>query len=451
MKVPQRPPDYDETTATLLAADPEAWMHALGPGKPTDVAGRYLHWDQMRRRDAPDGLTLEQWWLRTERARRSLARSLPLKGIDGAAFRFCNIDSVQQAVHLIDQRASGQILIDDDVANPATSDRYLVNSLIEESIRSSQLEGASTTRQAAKELLQSGRTPRNRSERMIRNNFAAMRRAVEMADSDEPLTVEAVLELHRVVTEHTLNNPEDAGRLQAEGEDRIVVHWEGEVLHRPPAASELPARLQRLCDFANGEPTQGFIHPVVRAIVIHFWLAYDHPFVDGNGRTARALFYWSMLKDGYWLAQYLSISSILRQAPAQYARSFLLVETDQNDMTYFINHQLDVMQRAIDALATYLQKKVGETRQLESQLRTSSNLNHRQLVVVGDALRDPSRQFTINAQATKHGVTYQSARTDLLGLESLGLLRKQKVGKKFVFRAEADMAVRLQAAGGAQT
>ena len=145
--------------------------------------------------------------------------------------------------------------------------------------------------------------------------------------------------------------------------DRI----DGGVLHQPPPAEHLPARLQALCDFANGDSDDEdtFIHPVVRAILLHFWLAYDHPFEDGNGRTARVLFSWFMRTKGYWLVEYLSISKILREAPGQYNRAFLLTETDEGDTTYFLIHQLGVIERAIDELHKYLRRKVAEVRDVE--------------------------------------------------------------------------------------
>jgi Fic family protein len=226
------------------------------------------------------------------------------------------------------------------------------------------------------------------------------------------------------------------------------VFWYDEtLLHQPPLAHELPDRLDALCRFANGDSPTGFIHPVVRAIVVHFCLAYDHPFVDGNGRTARALFYRSLLHDGYWLAQYISISSILRTAQVKYARSYLLAETDDNDITYFIIYQLEVIERAMTALQDYLARKTAEIKDVELLLHGSALLNHRQLLVVRDALRDSGEPFTFNAQARRNRVTYQTARTDLLGLESLGLFSRQTTGKKFVFRSVPDLAERLRALG----
>ena len=113
-----------------------------------------------------------------------------------------------------------------------------------------------------------------------------------------------------------------------------------EIFHDPPPAEQLDERMAAMCDFANGKIPNHFIHPVVRAIILHFWLAYDHPFVDGNGRTARALFYWLMLRNNYWLFEFISISQIIRKAPIKYGRAFLYTETDDNDLTYFILYHL---------------------------------------------------------------------------------------------------------------
>ena len=136
----------------------------------------------------PDGLTHEQWWLGVSLSRQAISRPLPPTDAHGAAFRFGNVDPIQEMLHRIDQQAGGQFLADDLVTDPRSSDRYLVSSLIEEAITSSQLEGASTTRRVAKDLLRAGRPPRDRSEQMILNNFIAMQTAERMARDDGPLT-----------------------------------------------------------------------------------------------------------------------------------------------------------------------------------------------------------------------------------------------------------------------
>ena len=445
MKIPQRPPDLAELILQL-GANYDRAIALTTWGRPVDAKGRYLHWEEMRSRTPPGDLTHREWWLATRLARNTIARDLPFRATDGMPFQIANVDAIWEMVHRIDQRASGQIVAGELVTNLRSSDRYLVSSLVEEAITSSQLEGASTTRPVAKELLATGRRPRDRSEQMIANNYQAMLFAQDLAD--RPLSPTAVLDLHRLVTDGTLDDPSDAGRLQGPDDERIAVYWEDDtLLHRPPPAGELPDRLDALCRFANGELGEGFVHPVVRAIVVHFWIAYDHPFADGNGRTARVLFYWTMLREGYWLAQYLSISAILRNAPVQYARSYLYTETDGNDLTYFVIYQLQVIERAIASLHEYLARKVAETREIEALLHGSPVLNHRQLAVVRDALGDPGEPFTIAAQARRHRVANESARADLRGLEKLGLLSKQRVGNKFVFRPVPDLGHRLRRLG----
>ncbi len=443
MKIPQRPPPLEQLIEDL-GGDPEFMWGVIATSRPVDDRGRYLHWDQLRRRTPPEGLTHEAWWLGMSMARRGVARTLPLSDVDHRPFHFSNIDQIQELVHRIDQQASGQIVAGEVVTSLQASDRYLVSSLHEEAIASSQLEGASTTRRVAKEMLRTGRRPRDRSEQMILNNFEVLRAAAALAEADNPLTPRDVLDLQRTAMVETLEDERDAGRFQRPEDKRVVVEWnDGTIIHRPPPAGDLPARLDQLCEFANGLSGEGFIHPVVRAIVLHFALAYDHPFADGNGRTARALFYWSMLRSGYWLTQYLTISSILRGAPAQYARSYLHVETDGGDLTYFVLYQLEVIERALKGLDEYLKRKMAEQRRAERILRDSRLLNHRQIALVSDAMRDPDAWFTIQEQARRHRVTYATARSDLLGLEEQGLFSKTRIGKKFVFRPSADLTERF--------
>jgi len=410
---------------------------------------RYLHWDSIRHRKPPEGLTNEQWWFGIRLLRQR--RALPLAGVRGEALTCSTPDEVQRILHFVDQRCAGEVAMDEVVTDAGQArQRYLVHSLEEEAIRSSQLEGAATSRQVAKELLRTGREPRDRGERMILNNYRAL---MFMRDeAGERLTPELVLALQRILTEGTLDDPDGAGRLQRPDEERVVVVDvdRGAVLHVPPPAVELPQRLQALCDFANeSDDGKRFTHPVVRAILLHFCLAYDHPFVDGNGRTARALFYWYMRTRGYWLVEYLSISRILRNAPRDYTRAFLYTETDAGDTTYFLLHQLQVIERAVHELHAYLRRKVQQVRDVESLIAADSRLNTRQLALLSDALRHPGRDYTFGGHAREHRVTHETARTDLTQLFYRGLLERTRYGRRYRFTAPRDLEQRLRTFGAA--
>lgn len=358
---------------------------------------------------------------------------LPFADTLGQPFSYVLTDEALSMLHQIDQQAAGRIQMPEVVTSSATRDRYVVAGLIEEAINSSLLEGAATTRRDAKELLRSGRSPRTIDERMVVNNYRTMQNLRRHLKT--PLTVDMVLDIHRMVAEGTLDRPEDVGRLQQSGEKRVYVSGPdpNDIYHRPPCADELPTRMQKLVDFANAVEDQGFVHPVVRAIALHFQLAYIHPFVDGNGRTARALFYRSLLRHGYWLAEFLSISRLLYQAPVQYQRAFLYSETDDGDFTYFLLHQLDVLCRAIEDLFETLEEKVAEVRQVERALRREPDLNSRQLALLSHATRNLDAVYTIQAHQASHRVVYETARTDLLDLERRGFLKLHDTGKQYRF------------------
>jgi Fic family protein len=82
-----------------------------------------------------------------------------------------------------------------------------------------------------------------------------------------------------MLTEDTLEEAQDAGRYRRDDEVHVVDLRDNTALHVPPAHAELPERMQRLCDFANAdEASLPFVHPVLRAILLHFMIGYDHPF-----------------------------------------------------------------------------------------------------------------------------------------------------------------------------
>lgn len=441
MRLPDRPPTLPKLLEKIGS---RRWAELL-LNHSVALSGPYRHWDELKFRDAPNGLSHEEWWATIQASRLAMRRPVPLKDATGAAFAYCLTDEVLAFMQFIDQQAAGQIEAGAAINTAETRDRYIVSSLIEEATTSSQLEGAATTRRVASEMLRSGRAPRDKSEQMIFNNFAAMQ--LVRGWKEEKVSPHRILELHRVLTDGTLADPVDAGRLQQSGERRVhVTHHDGTVLHEPPPAAQLEERLRALCRFANGDLDEGrFMPRAVRAVIIHFWLAYDHPFVDGNGRTARALFYWQMLREGYWLAEFVSISRILRKAPAQYRDAFLFVETDNNDLTYFLIHQLKVLRQSIEDLGVYLRRKVEQIRVVERKLRRAALLNHRQQALVAHALRHPMFSYTIQSHRRSHDVAYGTARSDLYDLRDRGLIRETASrGRAVTFEPHPELEKRLE-------
>ena len=410
-----------------------AWL--AGPGAATlpgllrtaKAQRAYLPWRKARY-SAPEGLPAEVWWPILCLARDLRVVDPALVGAGGQPFLLSTTDEIRRLLHEIDRNAPAAIRMDgvrgrDDASELRRT--YLQREQMLEAISSSQMEGAATTRQAAQEMLLANRQPQTDGERMIANNYATIR-ALE-GWSKEPLAEGLLFRIHRTLTEGLL--PEDAQGRYRTTDDVLVRDRDGEVIHQPPPAATLPARMAALMAFANqGEATrETFLHPVLKAILLHTLLAYEHPFRDGNGRTARALFYWSLLRDGYWVAPYVSISRMLRQERKAYDEAYVDMECCHLDATYCVLANLRVFARGLRDLNAYVE---GQARQTDAWRKAlQGQFNARQLDLLGHTLRHPNYQYTAAEHQRWHDVSANTARADLDGLEARGFLRRRQIGR----------------------
>lgn len=431
MKPRPRAPKVEEYIANPTIPLVQVLLHSAAEANRAD---RYLSWEEIRYRKAPDGLDTRAWWVGIKLHRMQARQNLPLCDKKGVAFSYTVTRMMQALLHRIDMQGGGSIHTrHQNSINESDRNRYLMTSLMEEAIMSSLLEGAVVTRAEAKELLRSNRRPINEHERMVTNNYRTMQ--LILGWKDEPLTPARIRSLHRSMTEGTLPQ---AGELRTDADRvRVEASISGEVVHVPPPAEQLPERLQALCHFANDDTE--YIHPVLKAIVLHFWLAYDHPFIDGNGRTARALFYWGMLKAGYWLFEYISISQEIYKHTKAYYQAFTHSEEDENDLNYFLTNQLSTINQSITNLMDYLQRRTEEQTRLSAQLKNKQGFNHRQKALLSQMLNNPEMTTSVTAHCREFQTVRQTARTDLNSLVEAGLLQVHKAGNEFIYSPVAEM------------
>jgi Fic family protein len=422
MRYPAAPPDYRPSSL----ADFEAIFPHLSPTLPD---GRYLHWDDLRRRPPPPGLHPEQWWGAQKMARGSARVLVPaFVDMQNRPFSFCRLDAIDRATHQLDRRDAVREMVE-AIGDDAVRAEYRIDQLMEEAISSSLIEGAQlTTRARAKAMILDGRKPSDKGERMVVNNYLAMHRLLEL--SHRELSLDDLLEIHAILGADALDAPSSEGRLRTAADNvRVEDAVTGETWFMPPPAPELKKRLGAMLAFANRETDRPFLHPLLRAMILHFWMAYLHPFVDGNGRMARALFYWQMLRSKYDFAQYLSISGPIERSRKAYYRAFVLTETDDGDLTYFLLHQLRVLERATDDLIVHLTRRSSQLKDLSRALSEAQALNHRQQAVLAHLVRQSGAAVTVRGHASSHDVTYLTARKDLQDMEDRTLLRRLRVGK----------------------
>lgn len=402
----------------------------------------YAYWDKVKHLPLPDRISHELAWAYLKFSRQSKIRKIPLLSKDNEQFGYWLPDTILKSISYIDKHAGGEILIGDAKIHKAEQKKYLINSLMEEAIASSMLEGAATTRKKAKEMLRSGRKPKDHAERMIFNNYKTISRIKNLIK--QKLDDKLILELHKSMTIDTLDEPDECGRFRKyEDEPIYVKDNEQKILYEAPDSSRIPEMMNMLYTYANTTNEQQFTHPVIKAVNLHFYLSYIHPFMDGNGRTARALFYWYMLKHDYWMLEYLSISKIFLDSPSRYARAFLYTEIDDLDLTYFISFHLRVINIAISKLVYYIKSKQKQTKEAAQYLRKYPELNERQKALIKNAVENPDKIYTIAYHASVHNVTYESARKDLLDIEKNRFFIMNKKGREFIFIPEENLASKI--------
>lgn len=394
----------------------------------------YHHWHQVKPDAERKGLDARVIWAHLKLGRMSDSRPTPFSGPNGVSVSYCVPDEVQRELMHLDQDAAGQYV--SDVASseltPRQRDRFIKSALAEEAIASSLLEGAVTTRSDAKEMIGSGRSPRTRGERMVANNYKTIGFIREHLD--RPLSRELLLELQTMLTEGTLDDETQIGRFRVDSDNVRIEDVFDQTVYIPPAAAEIEQRIKFLCAYANHpELDSGFTHPIVRACMLHFQIAIDHPFCDGNGRTARAVFYWYVLRNKYWLFEYMPISTLIREGPSKYSRAFLRSETDGYDATYFLTYKAGIFARARKATREYIREKLTEQHRAVGLLQADPSLSRRQREVLQRFARDPDHQMSIQAHMHEQQVSYQTARSDLLELAAQGYLSSFKDGKSYIF------------------
>ena len=397
---------------------------------------KYLFWNKVRHKPRPDGVSAEDFWALIKLLRRLSPNRIrtEVRNEGGEFFTWQPVPGLDYFLHQVDMELGG-FLASATAEDPTQRQRFIARGITDEAIASSQLEGANTTRRVARRMLKEKRQPKNNSEQMILNNYQAML-DIDNNLKDQELSVDLLLELHETITNDTIDAG-DVGRFRSKQDNIWVWDQSKEIIyHIPPSVKFLKQEMKRFIRFANDDlAPQRFIHPVIKAIILHFWLAFLHPFVDGNGRLARIIFNWYLARKNYWAIAYLPVSKMIRNSPAQYRDAYAFSEHDDNDLTYFIDYNTSVISKAMEDLKKYITQREIENRKLVAVVRQQYGLNDRQIQLLKFFNKNEGATTTIKTHSQISGVSRMTARKDLERLEELGLLSSRKVGYTKPFSA----------------
>ncbi|MCK5125731.1 MAG: Fic family protein [candidate division Zixibacteria bacterium] len=390
---------------------------------------KYLYWDKIKHFDFPDKIRPIDFWVFTRRMRKTVhsPKTSLVKSENSTYFSWIMLEKYHYWISEFDKVLAGSfssLQQSDDYKNRIIKVKWVM----EESIASAQLEGAHTTRDAAKKMLQEDRKPKNNSEQMIINNYKTML-AIENEFNSIKLDRSALFQMHEMLVKDTDIKEGDLGRFRTDADKVMVMDTsDGTIYHIPPKESFLQAEIDRLLAYANDEIIDPeYVHPIIKAIIIHFWIGYLHPFVDGNGRLARALFYWYLIKQGYWGISLLPLSVMIKKSPKQYGMAYVYSEQDDNDLTYFIDYNMRKLKQAKEFLDSHIERQ----RQDENALAgIQDKFNNRQTKLIIHLAKNPNSHTTIKTHSTIYQISRITAKKDLANLQETGYLRSNKIGRE---------------------
>ena len=428
MRLPDKPIDWSKTLkedgadVSKLIKDRNLFKKAVEYNK------KYLYWSEIKYR-ATDPIEHKYLWTLMKLLRSEKYEDIPFKNIN---LKYVGLPEINKYLHRFDKFLAGNIEIQTE--SLGLSKRYLVSSLMEEAIASSMLEGAATTRKVAKQMLREKRKPQNTDQQMIVNGFETMQMIVKR--QTEKLTPEFLLEIQTMVTKETLKNPSDVGKYRDSNDVVIADDISDTIFHVPPDHKQINQLIINVCDFANDD--EEFIHPIIKGSILHFLIGYIHPFNDGNGRTARSVFYWYVLSRGYWLFEYMAVSRRILRSKKDYGLAYLYAEFDEMDLTYFLKYTMNCIDDSLNDLLEYIKLKQEEQKETQKILENLKFLNHRQAEILEEMVNNPDKYYTIQEIAQTYHTVYQTARTDLLYLMQKEYILMNKTARTFMFKFNPD-------------
>lgn len=419
--------DIDETIK-LLQSSPDA-IHNLVAWSENPL---YRYWDTLKYKAKADDIRPEIAWQAIKFTRNFSSKlSTPVRSIEGTFFKWSSLARFDAFFHEIDMSLGGTMKIRGIDLDERHRHDFITRGVMEEAIASSQLEGANTARKVAKKMLLEGRKPKTKSEKMIVNNYKAMV-LIEEEYKHTEMSLELLLRLHEELTIDTMDDPKDCGRLRTRVDDTVhVIDGAGTVYHTGPEPRFVKQELAKLIEYANKNTVTGqqFTHPVIKAIILHFWIGYLHPFIDGNGRLARTLFYWSLLRDGYWGFTYLPISRVIKESATQYGMAYVYTEQDDYDFTYFLDYHLRKIEQALRNFREYVKRKAEEHAALHAHFKKDHDLNERQVRSLQYLRANNDEFITTRSYGIVHNISNPTAVSDVANLVSRGFLRREKKGR----------------------
>ena len=337
--------------------------------KPVDEHDEYLPWNQFKHLNPPKKLTVAEHWFGVKKARENASININFGSEIYQSLIFCMTNTMQGDLYFIDQNFKGNSNLNKIFSGSNTRNAYRAKYRIEEAIYCAYLEGYSVEKSIAENIIKGSFEASNKHEEMVLNIYQAQ--IYLGSKKDQTLIPEMIFELYDTLLGKPYNNA--------------------------PVKNRILENLKYICDFINTKQ-KTFIHPIIKALALQFCILDSKPFNKMNGLVARLLCHWYLIKNGYWLVDFASISKALKSNQGKYTQSVKLSQEDNYDITYFLIPMVQMIKQSLEQIEKDINRSIKDISEVETLIYKSGRnivLNHRQLLVLTHAVNNPNYTYTI--------------------------------------------------------
>lgn len=243
------------------------------------------------------------------------------------------------------------------------------------------------------------------------------------------ITVDTLKTLHRLTVQRVIPDS-DAGVWRAK---QVVVSSAVDhgIIFRPPVSIEIPYLIEQLFEFLQSDLASS-MHPIFLAGITHYQLVYIHPFIEGNGRTSRALAMLVMYAMGYDLKRFFSIEQYFDSDVDSYYNALLSVQQTNNDLTYWLEYFCYGVALEIDKIQQQVQK-LSKDLKLKKQLGKQVALSERQIIIL-ETFQQQEEVTSEDLQRILPNVSVDTILRDVKDLIAKDVIQKYGVTKGVRYR-----------------
>lgn len=290
--------------------------------------------------------------------------------------------------------------------------------LILESHHSTHIEGTALSFEQSENILEGKRVKgvNREDEQELLNYKKAMDFVSKYLGKKDPVTEGLVRELHKLLVQKVRGGLADPGNYR-KVQNYVVNSRTKEVVYTPPSPYDVPPLMKQLADWINHSKD---ISPVIIAAIIQFQFVHIHPFIDGNGRTARLLSTLILYKTGYDFKRLFTISEYYDKDRPRYYDAIQSVRKNNMDMTLWVEYFVDGLRSQMQEIQEKGKKAIVSDNIIKSFGEIGLNVRQEKII----------RYVVVNEQIDNEqcqkltGSIRRTASRDLAFLVHKGILEK---------------------------